>query len=176
MGVKNRGFTLVEVAIVLTIISILLPAGFALFIANLRAQTKILTLQEVKRNGDLALDTMETLIKAKATRIENSSGAAVCTTAGSSYSGDLYFIDDDGESFTFYWENDRIASESASTTYLTTDDVVVYNNFTIECKRESTFTPPLISVFFQVDQALVTDRPEESASLVYQTKIRLRNY
>ena len=178
MGINHnthtKGFTLVELVLVLGILGILLPAVFSLFVANLRAQTKVLILQDVKRNGDTALDTIEILVKAKAKSIEQQDGTPVCTTSGSTYSGDLYFVDDAGNRFMFNQSNNRIASESAATDYLTTNKVSV-SSFEMSCDRSSLFVAPLISISFTIDQAQTTSRAEESASLQYQTKIRLRN-
>lgn len=171
---QQKGFTMIELIIVLAILGILMPAGFAMFMANLRAQTKVLILQQVKRNGDAALDTMESLIKIQGQSLEEADGTAVCDTSGSSYSGDVYFVDPDGQRFMFHQLTERIASESATTAYLTSDRVTV-SNFVLSCSRESQFTAPLVSIAFDVQQAQMTTRAEEAATLGYQTKIRLRN-
>lgn len=170
----QRGFTMLELIIVLTILGILMPAGFAMFMANLRAQTKVLVLQEVKRNGDAALDTMESLIKVNGQRLEQADGTAICDAGSTSYSGDIYFVDTAGERFMFHQDTARIASESATTAYLTSD-VVDVSNFVLSCSRESQFTSPLVSIAFDIQQARTTTRAEETAALSYQTKIRLRN-
>ena len=151
-----------------------MPAGFAMFMANLRAQTKVLVLQQVKRNGDAALDTMETLVKIQGQSLEQIDGTQVCSTSGSSYTGDIYFVDPDGQRFMFHALTERIASESATTAYLTSNRVTI-SNFVMSCSRESQFTAPLVSISFDVQQAQTTTRAEEAASLSYQTKIRLRN-
>jgi prepilin-type N-terminal cleavage/methylation domain-containing protein len=171
---QNAGFTILELVIALTIIGVLLPATFAIFMANLRAQTKVLVLQDVKKNGDAALDIMESLIKVYGRELEQSDGTPVCSTSSSSYSGDIYFVDQTGARFMFHEDTGRIASESATTAYLTSDSVIV-SDFNLSCSRESLFTSPLVSVSFTIDQARLTTRAEESASLDYQTKIRLRN-
>ncbi len=175
---KQSGFTFLEVIIVLSILAVLLPAAFSMFLANLRAQTKVLTLQEVKRNGDFTLSTIETLVKANAQSMEAQDTTQICSTSGSSYSsetdGDIYFVDQDGERFMFQLVGSRVASQSASTSYLTTDKVDV-SNFIMTCERDSVFSSPLVSISFTIDQSLTTTRPEEAASLNYQTKIRLRS-
>lgn len=163
--------------ITLSIIGVLLPSAFALFIANIRAQTKVLVLQEVKRNGDAALNTIETLIKTQAKSMEQLDGTQVCSSSGSSYSGDVYFVDDDGSRFMFNRDVDteQIASNSATSVYLTTDNVNV-TSFSLTCERESQFASPLISVAFSIEQGRTTTRAEEQSTLNYQTKIRLRSF
>lgn len=173
----QKGFTLLELMITLSILGVLLPAAFAMFITNIRAQTKVLVLQEVKRNGDAALNTIETLIKTQGESMEQLDGTPICNTSGSSYSGDVYFVDENGNRFMFNRDSnsEQIASNSASTVYLTTDNVDV-TSFSLTCERESQFAAPLISVSFAIEQGRTTTRAEEQSSLNYQTKIRLRSF
>jgi prepilin-type N-terminal cleavage/methylation domain-containing protein len=171
----SRGFTLIELTIVLSILGIILPAVFALFLAHIRAQTKVLILQEVKRNGDQAINTMVTLIKADGRGLQSLDGSPICNTTGTTYAGDIYMVDSQDNRFMFHDVLGRIASESARTDYLTTDKVAI-SNFQLSCQRDSQFTGPLISISFDVAQALTTTRAEESVTLPYQTKVRLRNY
>lgn len=172
---KNRGFTLIELTIVLAILGVILPAVFAIFLAHIRAQTKVLILQEVKRNGDQAINTMVTLIKADGRSLQSSDGTPICSTPGTTYAGDIYFMDSNDNRFMFHELTGRIASESAQTDYLTTNKVAI-TNFALTCQRDSQFTSPLVSISFDVAQALTTTRAEESATLPYQTKVRLRNF
>ncbi len=172
---SKHGFTLIELTIVLTILGIILPAVFSIFLAHLRAQTKVLILQEVKRNGDEALNTITTLIKADGRSLQDVDGARVCDTAGTTYSDDIYVVDSNDNRFMFHEVQGRIASESAQTDYLTTSKVAV-TNFSLTCQRDSQFTSPLLTLSFNVSQAQSTSRAEESVTLPYQTKVRLRNF
>ena len=181
MGIKlqnDKGFTLLESLVVVGVISIIIPALFALFFAHLRAQSKIYVLQEVKKNGDAALGTIETLVKENAISVHSASpptsGNEVCATM-SSYTGVLYFLDRNGSYFSFDQTNDKIASSSSvsSTVNLTSDKVKV-SAFSLSCTRNSTYSEPLVSVSFTVTQAITATNPSETASLNYQTKMKLR--
>lgn len=171
---QSLGFTLLELVIVMTILGILLPATFAMFMANLRAQTKVLVLEDVKRNGDAALDVIESKINVQAQGLEQLDGTGICVATDSQFEGDIYFVQEDGSRFMFRENNGRIELVDAATDILTADSVVV-SGFAISCNRESQFTPPLISIAFTVEQARNSIRAEETAELRYQTKIRLRN-
>ncbi len=170
-----RGFTLIELTIVLALLGIILPAVFAIFLAHLRAQTKVLVLQEVKRNGDQALNTMVTLIKADGRSLQDVDGSPLCQTAGATFTGNIYINDINDNQFMFHAVEGRIASESAKTDYLTSEKVAI-SNFELTCQRDSQFTAPLLSISFDVSQAQSTTRAEESVTLPYQTKVRLRNF
>lgn len=176
---SKKGFTLIEVLVVVGIVSIIVPAVFGLFFAHLRAQSKVILLQEVKNNGDGALSIIEELVKRNAVSVHSATPPVtaneVCATSGSSYSSTMYFLDRNGDYFNFSLSSGKIASASSimSTVNLTNDKVQV-TDFTLTCSRSSTYTEPLISISFTVSQANTASSPEQSASLSYQTKMKLR--
>lgn len=189
MGIKNilyrRGFTLLEVMIVLSIFALIVPAMFSMYFMSLRAQHKVLVLRDAKRNGDNALTAMENLIKQNAVTIHFASPPStanqVCTSAvPSSFGVELFFADKDNTWFTFSEDNGKIASTSGSLggsvdTYLTNAKSII-SDFDVGCVYVSETSPPLVSITFDVDQAGPTGRPEDVSSLTYQTKVKLRSY
>jgi prepilin-type N-terminal cleavage/methylation domain-containing protein len=183
---KNRnGFTLVELIVALSIVTLTLPVVFSLFLVNLQSRTKILILQQVKRNGDDALASIEQLVHTRASAIYSDAALTteVCsTTSGTSTptsSSNVYMKDSGGNRFYFYLTNGQIASDSAvispNPLYLTNNKVAV-SNFSISCERTSSFSPPLVSISFQVSQLGTPATREEKATLYYQTKTKLQNY
>ncbi|MBP9815937.1 type II secretion system protein [Candidatus Woesebacteria bacterium] len=186
MGISthNRGYTLLEVVIVISIFALIVPAMFSMYFASLRAQKKVFVLRDTKRNGDNALTVIESLIKQNAISIHNAepptSANQVCTSAVPSGSGALFFKDKDGTWFSFTQSNFRIASSSAST--LSSSSVNLTNtkslvtNFNLRCAYVSDVSPPLVSISFNINQNGPTGRAEEVSSLGYQTKIKLRSY
>lgn len=186
---RHEAFTFIELLITIGVISISLPIIFGLFFINLQSQTKLNVLTQVKRNGDSALNTMQSIIRNNAISIHSDfpveTTNEVCTTSSSSYiapSGKLYFKDRDGNAFAFYVDDNKIASDSArevsggvnETLYLT-ESTVKIDNWTVQCNRAATFGSPLITVSFQVADTSTSPRQEENASLNYYTKIKLRN-
>ena len=180
MGMRSKGFTLLEVILVLGILVIILPLGFSIFLATSRAQLKVYVLHNVKRNGDTALSIMQNLIKTRALSLQQSDGSAICSSAPSSYSsGDVYFVDADDNRFRFYISYNKIPSEISSigVSFLTNEQVSVPSGgFSLTCNRATPFSPPLVALSFSISQAASTSRAEEQAALNYQTKIRLRAY
>jgi prepilin-type N-terminal cleavage/methylation domain-containing protein len=189
MGVKNmmrkNGFTLLEVMIVLSIFALLVPAMFTMYFASLRAQRKVIVLRDAKRNGDNALTVMESLIKQNAISIHNATPPTtaneVCTVSTPTASGiPLYFKDKDGTWFSFGLTSNKIASASGtsggSTSVNLTNSRVLVTDFDLRCIYISEISPPLVSISFDVLQSGPTGRPEDVASLTYQTKVKLRSY
>jgi prepilin-type N-terminal cleavage/methylation domain-containing protein len=187
---SKKGFTLIEMLIVIAIIAITLPVVFSIFVVSLQSQAKVFVLQNVKKNGDSALDVIEYLVKNKIYTIYSDSGLTneVCTTRSnqgtdatySSSSGNpLYFADKDGNSFYVDQVNDsgttRIAYYYPDAHFLTTPLVAV-QNFSISCSRSSFLSPPVIAISFTVSQLDSVTRHENTATLNYQTKIKLRSY
>ena len=182
---KRSGFSLIELLVVIGIISFTLPVMFSLFFASLQSQTKVLILQEVKRNGDSALDIIGNLIKSRGYAIYSDQALTteVCSTKTgtqtASSSATVYFTDPDGASFYFAPNGTKIASYSAiinPNPYDLTNNRVVVSNFSISCNRTSSLSPPLVSISFSINQPTTDTRQEQRATLNYQTKIKLRSY
>ncbi len=185
-NLKSKGFTFIELLIVIGVISISLPIIFGLFFINIKVESKVYRLQQVKREGDVVLGTMESVIRQYARSIHSSSDVPdtneVCTGTNPTYSGDLYFKDQQGNAFRFYVNGDTIASESAKTATGGSDEIfsetstaTKITNWTLSCLRTASFSPPLVTIQFTVSQNDNSSRVEEQASLYYQTTIKLRN-
>ena len=177
---KRTGFTIIELIVVIGIIGISIPAIFGIFFTMLRAQAKTYVLQEVKRNGDNAINIMETLIKQRVLGIYSDQALTteVCSTSSSQSSGPLYFKDRDGAVFYFATENSpfQIASRTDSLEYYLTNQKVSANPFSIQCFRKNTFSPPIVRIDFDVNSySSTTTRQEENAKIHYTTQVKLRN-
>ncbi|OGK18446.1 hypothetical protein A3D80_00410 [Candidatus Roizmanbacteria bacterium RIFCSPHIGHO2_02_FULL_40_13b] len=188
MGITNKkklGFTLIELILAMSVFAVTLPVVFGLFFLNLQTRTKVLILQQVKRNGDDALAIIDGMVHTRGYSIYSDQAMTieVCSTiSGSSTptsSQTVYFKDPAGTQFYFALDNGKIASYSASMSpnpaYLTNSKVEV-SSFSISCERSATFSPPLVSISFVVSQLGSPVRHEERASLNYQTKTKLQNY
>lgn len=177
----KKAFTLIETIIVVAILGLVLPALFAIIFVILQEQSKIYRLSQVKRQGDYVLDVMGNVVRNYAVQIYSdqamTSANEKCVTAASSYnsSSSLYLRDKFGNWLRFYSSGSKIASESAVLTsvYLTTGAINV-SNFSLTCTRSSLFSYPVLNVLFTVSYNSSSSRPEDVASLKYQTNIKLR--
>ena len=100
--IRDRGFTLIEFLVVLSIIVFIVPSLFGLIYSLLRQQSRIIALQEVKRQGDLVYNHMKVAIKnnAIATYSDIAGTTEICTTASPTVTGatgaPMYFLDVEG--------------------------------------------------------------------------------
>jgi prepilin-type N-terminal cleavage/methylation domain-containing protein len=182
---NKKGFTLLEVVVVLSLFAIIVPAMFTMYFASLRAQKKVFVLRDTKRNGDNALTVIESLIKQNAVSVHNATPPTtanqVCTSLVTSSSAvPLYFKDKDGTWFSFTQVSNKIASHSGSlsgtTTVQLTNSKSIVSGFDVRCIYVSELSPPLVSISFDLNQNGPTGRPEDVSSLSYQTKVKLRSY
>jgi len=182
---KGRGFTFIEIMIALGVISLVMPVMFSIFFVVARQQSKVFILQEVKRNGDNALNVIQTLSRQYGRTLHSDTPAtqanSICVEDDSTYSDDIYIKDAHGDTFHFLISDSKIASLSArvatgttETVFLTTDKVSI-SNFSLLCEKQTPFDPPILTISFTSSQRNPDARPDESASLNYQTKIKLKN-
>jgi type II secretory pathway component PulJ len=184
------GFTLMETVIVIGLISLLLPVIFSIVFSITRQQAKVYILSQIKREGDNALNIIENLIRNNAVSIHADipkSGNTVCfddnlqhPDSGTSNGSDFYFSDRSGEWFKFALSENEIASSSSipnATIDLTSNLNSRITSYEINCDQTSSFTPPLVSIKFKIEQRQTESlRAEDVASLEYATKIKLRSY
>lgn len=181
MRKKTLGLTIIELIVVIGVIAISLPAIFGLFFTMLRARAKTYVLQEVKRNGDNALNSMETLIRQRAIGIYSDQNLTVeiCATTGNQYNNPFYFKDKDAAVFYFITEGaspTKIASRTASLRYNLTSEKVAVSNFFMQCFRRSAFSPPIVKIDFDITSfSTSSTRQEENAAIHYTTQVKLRN-
>lgn len=174
---QAKGFTLIEFLVVLSIVVFIVPSLFGLMYSLLRQQSRIIALQEVKRQGDLVFNHMKTTIKNSATATYNgtlASPTAICTTSGSSWTGGaMYFLDTTGVNsyFGYSLSGTGIVYEktSVATTQLTNASVTV-SNLVLGCINSSDFSTPLLNVSYTVTQ------PDNNVSLNYKTLIKLKSH
>lgn len=183
---KKKGFTLIEMIVVVAIISIIIPTVFAIMFVLVRQQVKVNRLNIVKQEGDYALNIIGNLIRNNATTIHSASPTQdsniICDVVGKSTAGTaIYFDDQYGAWFGFSQSSGKISSSSsvlASAVDLTSAKTLI-SNFSVSCERKQTFAPSIVyisyDICYNISSSCATNRPEESAQLHYQTEINLRN-
>ncbi len=189
----KKGFTLIETIVVIAVIGLTLPVLIGTIFILIRQQTKVIRLSQVKREGDYIINLMENTIRNRAISIHSgvpTEGNIVCDGVINTFSDlPLYFLDKNGYWFGYLFNNNSIASDSADPPLPTptmqpinlTSTKTRIENFSISCARNTAYSPASISLSFDVcydtgSGVCTSTRPEETALLHYQTKIKLRNY
>ncbi|MDH7476135.1 MAG: prepilin-type N-terminal cleavage/methylation domain-containing protein [Microgenomates group bacterium] len=180
---RQIGFSLIEMIIVIAIIGLILPAIFGIIFSIIQQQKRIYVLQEIKRQGDNALVTMETIIKNNAVFIcgDQECGDKKCFSSNERFLStqkgkDFYFSDKNNDYFQFYQSSkspSTIASNSARLTNpidLTSSNVKI-DNFNIECFRSADYSPPIINLNFKISYQY-----DPSIYMDYKTRIKMKSY
>ncbi len=174
---KKNGFTIIEIVVTVGILAVVAVVGTNIFFTVLRSSSKSKVLTTVKQNGDYALSVMERMIR-KSEKIVLNSDDQTCVLGMTKFKivnldqqeTEFEFVDMDGDLSNGY---DYVASNASR---LTSDEVKITNP-TFDCTKDSDFIPSSITIKFTVSQNTVaTPRPEEDASVDFQTTIVTRNY
>lgn len=174
--IREKGFTLIEFLIVLSIVVFIVPSVFGLIYSLLRQQSRIIALQEVKRQGDLAFNHIKVNIKNNAvSTYSNLSGAtAICATTGSSSAAtsSMYFQNATGLNSYFGYSGSGTAIQYLQTgsSAAITNSAVNVSSLALGCTKVSEFTPPLVNLAFTVSQSA------NNVSLNYKTLIKLNTH
>lgn len=171
----NRGFTLIEILVVIGLLGIIVAIGSNMFFTTLRSSGKSKTLTRVKQNGDYALSTIERLIRDSEKVITNSDGS-LCEASMNKIKVKRI----DGSEIEFECLDEGIAtgyiaSTSAVRARLTSDEVKL-DSCSFDCSSQGEFYPQIVSIDFTLSQAAVTTRLEEQASVNFKTTVNTRNF
>ncbi len=181
---SKKGFTLVEMLIVLGIVAIVLPAVFTILFTIIREQARVYALKQVKREGDFVLSKISNQIRSNAVGIymdpaldnEVCDRALIVPTYINNNGDSFYFEDKKGDWFRYSLSNASIASDSSTTVPVNlTSGKVDISNFSISCNRTGPYAPPLITLSFGVGYHNAQFQ-EELATLNFQTQIAMKNY
>jgi len=178
--IRKKSFTLIEMMVVITTISLILPVIFAIIFSILKQQIKIQQLSNVKREGDYILNIIENIVKNHGESIHSNipptENNKICQS--SSLENVSYFKDRYNNWFRFYLDNNNsISSESSiiGRVYLNSSKTRI-TNFNIQCYKTGAYSPPIIIISFTIKYNMQDSQPEEQVAINYKTKLKLKNY
>jgi prepilin-type N-terminal cleavage/methylation domain-containing protein len=184
----KKGFTLIETIVVVAVIGLTIPILFAILFTLMRQQVKIYQLSQIKREGDYIINIIDNTIRNRAVIIYKSDtiidSNIVCNDLVPAYppllSGTtvdkLYFLDKNNVWFGFKQIGTIIYSSSVTSDVSLTSSKTGISGFSISCNRNTVYSPPSVSISFNISYNTTSGRPEETTSMYYQTRIKLRNY
>lgn len=171
MVIIKRGFSLVELLVVIGLLSLLMLAISSTMLMSIISSNRIRTTTKVKQSGNYAIGQIQGMIR-------NAKSISVCRNDISSTT----FTNPDGGSTTIFSQSDgtnmRIASNSG--VYLTPANLVV-SSFALTCLPTPTNPltsetgTTLVKVSFDLKDQLTTARTTENPLLHFETSINLRN-
>jgi len=193
MKIRYKGFTLIEIIVVMGVLAILLPTVFSVIYIIMQQQLRTYKLIDTKKQGDMIMSYMKESIARDAVGISNSIGINQCNTAGGAYSEstDFFFVlqtNSPSDMFTFrtnasgafiyehyIYDNASGIFISDFSTNLNNPNTVEVSNFLLECLKRDNNSFPIVS--FSYDATYLDNTPtlqEGVVTLHYQTKVKLR--
>ena len=168
----SKGFTLIEILVVIGLLGIIVAVGSNMFFTTLKSSTKSKILTVVKQNGDYALTIMERLIRDSEKVIVNSDG--VLCEAGMNK---LKVKRLDGSEIEFTCEGEGTAgSLIASNSARLTSPEVKIDNCSFDCFSQGEFYPQIVKINFTLSQLAETIRVEEQAIIDFEATVTTRNF
>lgn len=177
---NNKGYTLVELLAVTTIIVIVAGLIAGILYSTLRGGNKSKITNEVAQNGNYALSIMSNtiLLSESVTQVN---GVPVVDCANSPSGSSIQLKQSSGALVTFACLNDTIASISGiTTTYLIDNNTVTSDDATCSftCKQTggNPYAVPIIDIKFTLSQARLNATSENSSNAVFTTSSTMRNF
>ncbi len=186
MGRIKQAFTLIEMIVVVGVIGLVLPLLFSIIFLLIQQQIKLIRVQEVKKQGDLIINLIETTIRNSAVAVYSDSSLTniECSSEETSYpvsypsspssGNNVYFKDKFGNWFNYSLNLTNISSNSATTNFNLNNDRTMISDFRIQCRRINRYAYPVIYISFTIDYNPPSTKSEERAAMSYQTRIKLR--
>lgn len=174
----KKGFTLIEMLVMVAIMVTVGSLAAIIFFTTLKGASKSDVIREVKQNGEYALSVMERMIR-NAKSIEAVGNCLVKGGCSSGIGTCLKIKNPDNQTTTFMMEPVgsllKIAANSGN--YLTNDKVKLVSppGLIFICTANSG-KPDVVTIRFTLSQAASSARPEETASIPFETTVSLRTY
>lgn len=164
MAVK-RGFSIIELTVVIGLISLLALAMSAIMLSTIVSSNRIRRNTKIKQAGDYAVNQLQSLIR-------NSRGIVSCDSLSSTSTTD----NPDGGTTTILMEQDsngvdRIASNSG--VYLTPADLKI-TNYSLNCLPDDS-NPKLVNISFDLSSLVTSTKAIENSTLHFTVTAELRN-
>lgn len=176
----NRGFSLIELLVVVTLMGIIGMITTQMFILNVKSQSKSELGKEVKQNGDYALAVIESMLRAAVDIV----GSTTCNQPSAKT---LTILNPDGLNTTFDCSSSQMASISSGfpdgspdvSLPLTSSKVIVSNcNLRLVCPTPP-INPKYVFVSFKLSQSIggqTTPLPDSYSSIDFQSTVSLRGF
>lgn len=183
---NNKGYTIVELLAVATIIVVIMGLIAGILGSTLRGGSKTRITNDVSQSGNYALSIISNAI-INSESVTNVGGIAYsdCTTNNQSATNptgtSITLKQSDNNLVTFSCVDNTIASQSADQTVSLIDSGTLQVDssscsFTCRQENDDAFANPIIDVSFTLKQKTTQGAVDTSASSVFSTSVSMRNY
>jgi type II secretory pathway pseudopilin PulG len=155
----TKGFSLVELIVIVGLTSILAIVITSVSMANLLSSARVRNLVKARQAGDTAINQLQTNIRNARTIIS-------CDSTSET----LNIENTDGTTTTYSLQSGHIATNDDALT--PTDQTVTL--FDITCSPDD-ITPTLVTIKFSITNSQTSARVGETPILPYETTIQIRN-
>ncbi len=164
----QKGYTLVELLVVITILSVIGVIVVTVITISLRGSQKSDKLEIVRQGGDTAMSQMVRSIR----YAKSLDSPASCVPATNVSSITITSLQDNGQT-TYSCASNAIASNSAP---LVDTNAVNVNACSFTCSQQRVSDPPTIQIQFSLSAKNESSFTETKAVIPFQTSVTLRNY
>jgi len=188
----RKGYTLIEMMLVIAMIGLLMPAVFSILYVIMQQQVKIYELTETKRQGDYVMQLMKEKIMRDAASLRRDDDGIfasvsvisnICNSSGSSFTSannglDFVFLNDVTNPFQYVQSGNTLRYREVGAPNVDAalnNSKVTITNFQINCAVKSTYTDPVVSFSYTATYNRIVPNPQlGTTALQYQTKVKLR--
>lgn len=176
----KKGYTLIELVVVVGILVIISSLVTGILYTTLRSTTKTTVTTNVSQNGSYAMSTITNIItsSSEVLNVGERDNFTDCTNDPWGKSIELQRLDG-GVTTLVCTYTGSIASQSAdgsSFDLLNTEQVKTTNNCSFTCKQSTAYDTPVIEISFSLIDKNTSSFKEDQASADFDTSVVLRNY
>ncbi|OGH17037.1 MAG: hypothetical protein A3C30_02180 [Candidatus Levybacteria bacterium RIFCSPHIGHO2_02_FULL_40_18] len=172
---SNKGYTIIELLAVISILVIVAGIISGIIYSTLRGSSKTKITTEVTQNGSYAISVLTNLISSS-TSVTKIGGVDIQDCTANPNGASISLVDIDGDEKIISCSGNNILSGSAS--LINTSQVQIKTNsckFTCSQKAADPYAVPIVSVEFIVEDKS-TGLFETKSSSLFKTSVSMRNY
>lgn len=176
---SNKGFSMVEMLVVVAVFGILAVGSVNLFFSSLVGSGKESSIRLVKESGDFAIKKIETGLR-EAREMQTNQDGQICEQGMNA----LRFVDLDDVIYEVYVDDsDRLVMEvvsggSSEIDFLTSSNVIVDRSdggLVVNCEENVANGIVYVGIVLQVEKGASSDKWEDRYQETFKTSVTLRN-
>ena len=159
---ENKGYTLIEMLVAITMFTVTVGAISGIFISAIRTQRRILATQELLDQTSYVLEYM-----GRALRMAKKDSNGTCITAGNNYENpsgisSIRFIDYNGVCTEYFLDTGQLKKTAGGTTSELTSTKLYVNSlkFNLSGELGSDILQPRVTIFLEILGRGTTERPK----------------